>query len=182
MNYTQVDSINVNEAAPLLYMIHIKRGEARDLFVGAAARGADLPRRGQLWAAQALLKGKSPYPDWFYRCDRVHFAMAEAWLLGNPIKLALIGNTMLRDLENERANLEVLLGANLNAQMPEEKNAFAVRLRLLRFKALDHVTGAEDPARFRAQAPHLWEVACDTYADTKGVSVEQAAEMLMRRS
>lgn len=181
MHYADVENFNVDEAAPLIYLIHIDKGETRDLFVGSAARGSDLPRQGQLWAAESLLQSDPPYPDWFFRCERVHFAMAEAWLLDQPIKLLLLGNTLLSQLETKRKKLEDTMRANLNAALPVETSSMLTRLRMLRFKAFNDFQQSESPKALRAQAPHRWDAACEGYADMKSISIKEAEQRLKRK-
>ncbi|MDW3224524.1 MAG: hypothetical protein R8G34_16870 [Paracoccaceae bacterium] len=181
MNYADVENFNVDETAPLIYMIHIDKGETRDLFIGSAARGSDLPRQGQLWAAESLLQSDPPYPDWFFRCERVHFAMAEASLLDHPIKLLLLGNTLLSQLETKRRKLEQTMRPSLNVCLPDETSSMIARLRMLRFKALDDFRKAESPKALRAQVPHRWNAACEGYADMKSISVKEAEQRLKRK-
>lgn len=181
MNYAEVNCFDVDETAPLIYMIHIDHGKTRDLYVGSAVRGSDLPRRGQLWTAQSLLQSDPPFPDWFYRCRRVHFAMAEAWLQNQPITLALIANCTLSGIASDRNLLETTMRAQLNADLPVEVGPFLVRLRMLRFKALDEFTHAQDPRTLKLNVPQLWEAACEGYADMHAISVREAQRHLSRK-
>lgn len=181
MKYTKIENMGVNEDAPLTYMIHIDNGSSRNLFVGSSPRGGDLPRQGQLWTAGSLLQRDPPFPDWFFRCERVHFAMAEAWLQNTAINLVMLGNARISQLEETRQQLASTMQADLNAEMPRETGAFVIRLRMLKFKALDKFKRASDPRALKSDAPHLWEAACEGYADMHAVPVPFAHQTLRRK-